>query len=90
MSDVTAATGRGEFTVRAFWDAEAAVWVAESEDVPGLITEADTVEQLLTKLAVMVPELLEANGVILPNDDDSDIPFTFLAETQVRARRRAS
>ncbi len=39
------------------------MWVAESEDVPGLATEAPTLEELLAKLAVMVPELLEENGV---------------------------
>jgi predicted RNase H-like HicB family nuclease len=53
-----------EFKVTAFWDAEASVWVAESEDVPGLVTEADSVEQLAAKLRTMVPELLEANGVL--------------------------
>jgi len=26
--------------VKAFWDSDARVWVAESDDVPGLITEA--------------------------------------------------
>ena len=49
--------------VRAFWAREAAVWVAESEDVPGLATEAETLEDLMAKLTVMVPELLEENGV---------------------------
>jgi predicted RNase H-like HicB family nuclease len=53
-----------EFKVTAFWDLEASVWVAESEDVPGLVTEAETVEQLVAKLRTMVPELLEANGVL--------------------------
>lgn len=51
-----------EFKVTAFWDPDASVWVAESEDVPGLVTEAETMEELITKLEVMVPELLEANG----------------------------
>ncbi|MGC8905503.1 DUF1902 domain-containing protein [Thermus sp.] len=46
----------------ASWDEGAGVWVAESEDVPGLATEAPTLEELLAKLAVMVPELLEENG----------------------------
>lgn len=32
--------------VRAEWDEEARVWVATSDDVPGLVTEADTVEDL--------------------------------------------
>ena len=51
-----------ELMVYAMWDAEAGVWVATSEDVPGLATEADTVEKLIAKLKVMIPELLEANG----------------------------
>jgi predicted RNase H-like HicB family nuclease len=53
-------------TVTAFWDTEASVWVAESADVPGLITEAATLEALSTKLETMIPELLEANGSSLP------------------------
>jgi predicted RNase H-like HicB family nuclease len=50
------------YFVRAEWDAEAAVWVATSDDVPGLITEAATIEALDAKLKSMLPELLEANG----------------------------
>jgi hypothetical protein len=30
--------------VRAEWDREARVWVAESGNLPGLVTEAETVE----------------------------------------------
>jgi hypothetical protein len=44
--------------VRAEWDEEAQVWVAEGTNLPGLVTEADTVELLLDKLRIMVPELL--------------------------------
>jgi hypothetical protein len=44
--------------VRAEWDDEAKVWVAEGANLPGLVTEADTVEPLLDKLHTMVPELL--------------------------------
>ncbi len=47
--------------IRAEWDDEAYVWVATSDDVPGLATEAETVESLIEKLRVMIPELLEAN-----------------------------
>jgi len=50
------------YFVRAEWDEEAAVWVASSDDVPGLVTEAETLEALNTKLRSMVPELLDANG----------------------------
>ena len=48
--------------IRAEWDDEANVWVATSDDVPGLATEADSMEGLSAKLRVMVPELLDANG----------------------------
>jgi predicted RNase H-like HicB family nuclease len=52
------------YHVQADWDPEAGVWVATSEDVPGLATEADTIEALTEKLRVVVPELLEANQVL--------------------------
>lgn len=50
------------YVIRADWDAEAEVWVALSDDVPGLATEAPTLELLIQKLETMVPELLELNG----------------------------
>jgi predicted RNase H-like HicB family nuclease len=52
------------YKIKAFWDGEAKVWVAEGVDVPGLCTEAPTIEQLMTKLEVVVPEMLEANGLL--------------------------
>jgi len=50
--------------VQAIWDAEAGVWVATSDDVPGLVTESKTFEALLKKLRTLVPELLELNGTM--------------------------
>jgi hypothetical protein len=59
--------------VRAEWDEVALVWVATSDDVPGLATEGATVEGLIEKLKVMIPELLalnEAAGEIdVPNEE---------------------
>jgi predicted RNase H-like HicB family nuclease len=77
-----------EFKVTAFWDPEASVWVAESEEVPGLVTEADTVEQLVAKLRVTVPELLEANGVL--GTGVEDVPIRLIAERAVQAPRTAA
>ena len=57
-------TGTVTRTVRAEWDAEARVWVAESDDVPGLVTEAETIERVIERLQVLVPELLELNGAV--------------------------
>jgi len=71
--------------IRAEWDAEASVWVATSDDVPGLATEAETLEQLSAKLDIMVPELLEANGY----PDGPDIPFELLARRFSVAHRPA-
>jgi hypothetical protein len=48
--------------VRAEYDAEAAVWVAESEDIP-LVTEAATLELLRAKLPDMVRDVLESNNL---------------------------
>ena len=53
-----------KLTVRAVWDADAQVWIAESENVPGLATEADTIEALTAKLHNMIPELLMLNNSI--------------------------
>jgi predicted RNase H-like HicB family nuclease len=50
------------FSVGALWDEEANVWVAFSEEVPGLATEADTTETLAQKLKTLIPELLELNS----------------------------
>jgi predicted RNase H-like HicB family nuclease len=54
------------YVIRATWDDEAKVWVAASDDVPGLVAEASSVEQLIEKLRALVPEMLEANGVSAP------------------------
>ncbi len=59
---VAAMLSTKDIQVTAFWDDEAEVWVAQSEQVPGLSTEADTLEKLLEKLETLVPELLELNG----------------------------
>jgi hypothetical protein len=62
------------FVVEAVWDDDAEVWVAESNDVPGLITEADSRALLIEKLAVLFPELLELNN--RPTDPDKPIDVT--------------
>jgi predicted RNase H-like HicB family nuclease len=75
------------YNIKAEWDGEAAVWVASSDDVPGLATGADTFEELIEKLRVVVPELLEENGLLQAASDE--IPFTVIAERVEHARRAA-
>jgi hypothetical protein len=51
-------SGRRAIEIRALWDDDAEVWAAEAENLPGLVTEAESPEALMRKLRVMVPELL--------------------------------
>lgn len=74
--------GEKVLVIRATWDEEARVWVAESDDLPGLATEADSLDALVAKLRIMIPELLEANDSDLPDD----IPFELLARPNAATR----
>ncbi len=62
------------FFIRAEWDEDAQVWVASSDDVPGLATEEETLEGLIIKLKIMIPELLDANGEDMPEE----LPFVLV------------
>jgi predicted RNase H-like HicB family nuclease len=73
------------YVVHAEWDEEAGMWVATSDDVPGLVTEGATLELLVEKLRVMVPEMLELNGV-LPPEQAAAAPFRLVAERLERPR----
>ncbi len=50
------------YEVEVHWDSEAGVWVAESDDIPGLVAEAESMNALVEKVKVLVPELFELNG----------------------------
>ena len=43
------------------WDEEAAVWVATSEDIKGLVLESGSADALIERVRIAVPELLELN-----------------------------
>lgn len=75
-----------QVTVYAKWDDEAKVWVATSEDVPGLATEAGSLDELVPKLKAMIPELLDLNG----HSDGDDIPFKLVSELEEVAHRQAA
>jgi len=69
--------------VRAEWDEVARVWVATSDDVPGLATEEDNLESLIEKLKVMIPELLDVNGA----RGEREVPFELLTRRFEIAQR---
>ena len=75
------------YHVKAEWDAEAGVWVASSDDVPGLATGAETIESLVEKLRVVIPELLAENGLLAGGAQE--IPFAVSAERTERVRYAA-
>ena len=62
-------------------DEEAGVWYVSESDIPGLATEAATVDELMRKLPVMVQELIELNG--LP-DREGKVPIELLIHSEQR------
>ena len=48
-----------EFRIEAEWDAEADVWVATSPDVPGLVLQGRTHEEIVEKVRLVLPALIE-------------------------------
>ena len=71
--------------VRAVWDPEAKVFVATSDDVPGLATEAADPQEMNRKLQVMIPELFETNG-LLSDDTPAEVPMVVLYEHLTKIR----
>lgn len=63
------------FTVTANWDAEAGVFTSQS-DIPGLVVEAETFEELVELVQALAPEVTAAN---LP---DAPRPYRVNVETR--------
>lgn len=59
------------------WDPEAEVWVATSDDIPGLVAEAPTSKELIEKVSLIVPDLLELNAHLLADDRPKKIKAVF-------------
>ncbi len=51
-----------KYSVDLTWDAEAGVWVATSESIPGLVMESGSLDALIERVRFAAPELLELNG----------------------------
>lgn len=65
-----------KFSVRCEWDEEARVWYVAESSVPGLATEAETLEQMEQKLKTMIPELVLLNR---PSFRQNHIPWELIA-----------
>ena len=61
-------------TIQARWDGEAAVWIATSDDVAGLV-ETEHWDDMIAEVRLVLPELLEPTG-----QGNGQISLTFRAE----------
>ncbi len=68
-----------EYIINLTWDNEASVWIAQSDDVPGLVLESGSFDALLERVRFAVPELLQLNKSTSP------LPYlTFVSKRQER------
>ena len=50
------------YTVKLFWDSESDMWIATSDDVKGLTLESGSLDVLIERVRMAVPELLKVNN----------------------------
>lgn len=50
-----------EYIIDLLWDTEAAVWIATSDNIPGLVLESGSFDALIERVRFAVPELLALN-----------------------------
>ena len=62
-------------TINARWDPEANVWIATSDDVAGLVVEADIWPVMIEEVRLVLPDLLELSG-----EPADSLSLTFRAE----------
>jgi predicted RNase H-like HicB family nuclease len=74
------------FLIRVDWDEDSSVWTADSDDIPGLATEAETLEGLSLKLERMIPELVALNSV----ESSDPISYELLIRRFASVRRQAA
>ena len=51
------------YAINCFYDDEAGVWTAVSEDIPGLVLEAVSYDDLAARIRKALPELFALNNV---------------------------
>ena len=51
-----------EYVINLTWDNDADVWIATSDDIPGLVLESGSFDALLERLRFAVPELIALNS----------------------------
>lgn len=51
-----------EYIIKILWDNDASVWIATSDDIPGLVLESGSFDALLERIRFAAPELLSLNS----------------------------
>ena len=46
-------------TINARWDGEVSVWIATSDEVAGLVVEAEHWDDMISEVRLVLPDLLE-------------------------------
>ena len=64
-----------DISIKARWDGEASVWIATSDEIPGLVVEADTWPSMIEEVRLVLPDLLELTG-----QTGEKLSLTFKAE----------
>ena len=67
------------YIVNLIWDNEADVWVAQSDDIPGLVLESGSFDALIERVRFAVPELLDLN-----KDTNLSPTVTFVSRREER------
>lgn len=78
-----------KYIVSAFWDGEAKVWVATSDDIPGLTTEAPTLDALVERVNAVAPELLDDNAQLVPGGRAADEQISVQIVSDLQASHAA-
>ena len=68
---------KNRFKVQVTWDPEAEMWVADSDDIPGLAAEAPDDKALWHKLEGLIPELLSLNDVRISPNQEIEVVLNF-------------
>jgi|HubBroStandDraft_1064217.scaffolds.fasta_scaffold139211_2 predicted RNase H-like HicB family nuclease len=72
------------YAIRATWDNEARVWVADSDDIPGIAAEAEDREALQAKLSTLIPEMVALNNVGVDQTQPLEIVIHYHREERIK------
>ena len=72
--------------VEAEWDQEAGVWVATSEDVPGLVAEHADFGRLQAMVLELIPILLVENNLLPDPSHSYNVPVEIAARANAKTR----